>query len=461
MTTRPRQTAPGGASTLVRIPARRALPLLVRDPLRTLARIGEESGGALTRLHLGFTRPYLVTHPDHVQHVTRHIDTYRRDGMMWRPLRRLEGHGIAADGPPWQASRRVLQPLFTARHVATITGAVATAVADGLHQLAARRDTAGPAGAAEPVDLAAEMTALVNRVLVRVVFGDRLDLADAARLAPAISTAFSSLTWRLLLPFVSESVPLPGDRTFYRAVRTVDEVMYPLLRRCREAGNGDGDDLVAVLASARDEHGVPLSDQRVRDDVVAMFVAGTETTALALTWLWLLLHRHPDIAEQVAAEAAAVVGDGPVGEHHLPELTYTRSVLQETLRLYPTGWLVPRTVAHPDVLAGHELRPGSTVLLSPYVTHRLPAFWPEPSAFRPERFAPEHARGRHKFAYVPFSMGAHQCLGSQFAMVESQLIVAGLLARYRPRILGTPAMTARATIALEPRQRVWAVLERR
>lgn len=431
------------APRLARIPAYRTIPRLARDRLRAFTEIGRECDGALARVDLGLTRPYLVTHPDHVQHVLRRPETYRREGMMWRPLRRLQGWGIAGEGPSWQTSRRILQPRFTARHIDSLLRLLASAVTETRDRLAAR---AGD----RPVDVTTEMTRMTHRGLTRAFFSDRISLADSDRLGEAIAAAFQSLGARMLLPFVGDAVPLPGDRGFRRAVRTVDEIVYPLIQACRSTGDQDGN-LVALLAQAVDEAGEPLGDRRIRDDVVAMFVAGTETTALALTWLWLLVDAHPEVAARLAGEVAEVVGDAAPDPAHLPGLEYTRMVFQEVLRLYPGGWVLPRTVAEPDVLDGTRLRPGDTVLLSPYLTHRMPAFWPDPEEFRPERFAPDRTRGRHRFAYFPFGAGAHQCLGSHFAVVEGQLIVAGLLGRFRPELVAPRSLRARVTVTLEPR----------
>src|SRR5207249_1701039 len=153
----------------------------------------------------------------------------------------------------------------------------------------------------------------------------------------AIATAFTSLNARLLLPFVPAAVPLPGDRAFRRSVRVVDGVMFPLVRRGR-AGAGAGGDLVALPCRAREAVGHGLDDQQVRDDFVAMFVAGTETSATALTWLWVVLDQYPKVAARVYDEIDEVVGGRRPDAAMLSKLRYTRMVMQEVLRLYPVGW---------------------------------------------------------------------------------------------------------------------------
>jgi cytochrome P450 len=243
-------------------------------------------------------------------------------------------------------------------------------------------------------------------------------------------------------------------------VRTVDEVIVPVVERARAAGGGAGD-IVSLLASAKGPDGEALSSRQIRDDVVAMFVAGTETTALALTWLWVLLGQNPAAERTLRAEVAAVAGAGPVTRAHLPKLTYTRQVIDEVLRLYPTGWVIPRTARGDDELGGVRVKAGSTVFLSPYLTQRRAEAWADPETFDPGRFAPGRSSARHRFDYFPFGAGIHQCLGSHFFMVEAQLIVASLLGRFRPSIEDAAGVRPQASASLRPRGQVWMTLRQR
>jgi cytochrome P450 len=170
----------------------------------------------------------------------------------------------------------------------------------------------------------------------------------------------------------------------------------------------------------------------VRDGIVSLFVAGTETTMTALTFLWGALDAHPDVARRLYDEIDEVVGAGRPRRAHLPRLVYTKMVLDELLRLYSVGWILPRVVVSDDVIGGVRIPAGSTVLVSPYLTHRLPDVWPDPGAFDPERFAPHREERRNRFAYLAFGAGPHRCVGSFFFTVEAALIVATILTRYRP-----------------------------
>ncbi len=176
------------------VPFHRTVPRLARDPFTALAEIGRESDGAVVRLHLGLFRPYLVTSPEHVQYVLREgAENYVRDGMIWKPLSRLNGTGLAGDGPNWARSRQRVQPLFAAKAINVMVDSISAAISEALDELEARVDHD------EPIDVLQEMTRVVHRVLVRLFFGDRIDMSDAERLGKAISTAFTSLGSRMLL----------------------------------------------------------------------------------------------------------------------------------------------------------------------------------------------------------------------------------------------------------------------
>ena len=185
-----------------------------------------------------------------------------------------------------------------------------------------------------------------------------------------------------------------------------------------------------------------------------MFVAATETTALALTWLWVVLGRRPDVAATLTREVHDVVGAGSPTRSHLANLRYTKMVLQETLRMYPTGWIVPRVARRRHVLGDVVVPRGATVLTSPYVTQRLPRLWDSPTVFKPERFSPEGSGDRHRFAYYPFGGGEHMCLGTHLFMVEAQLILASILSRYQPRLCSSPIVEPKAATSLRPSQPV-------
>ncbi|MGR6320935.1 cytochrome P450 [Micromonospora soli] len=423
---------------------------MLRDPARALIDVGNRTGGAVVRLNLGSFRPYLVTHPRHVQHVLRdRADNYERagDGLFWRPVKRLFGEGILGEGQIWSASRRMLQPMFTARRVEALVDGMADAVRDAVDELDE------PSRAGRAVDIGVEQARIVCRAIMRVLFADKISVPDAMRVIDAQDVIATAVIPRIVVPFAPLSLPMPGDRPFRRAKRIVDDVLVPIVRQTRAVAD-EGDDVISTLWRARTEDGRQLDEGQVRNDTVAMFAATTETTINVLTWLWPHLAERPDVADRLYAEIDEVVGGEPVRREHLRDLTYTRMVLDELLRLYPIGWIIPRRAVAADVIDGVPIEAGATMVASPLITQRMAQFWERPDEFDPERFRPERVRGRHRYAHFPFGGGPHQCLGMYLFYLEAQLILATMLSRYRFRLRRAGVPGLRLAAALRPRERV-------
>jgi cytochrome P450 len=258
---------------------------------------------------------------------------------------------------------------------------------------------------------------------------------------------------RMSLGVTAKSIPVPGDRAYWRAVRTVEEVVVPLVRQAQR-GPAEGTDIIALLSRARGADGGELTDAQVRDDIVAMFVTANETTAVVLTWLWPVLEANPEVARQVYEEVDRVVGGRPIGQSEVAELRYTQAVLDELLRLYPAAWVFPRLVRRADVVGGVPIKGGSTVFVSPFVTHKLPEFWERPDVFDPERFLASRRTRLHRYAYFPFGGGPHQCVGRHFFQLKALVIVATILSRYRPTLDGGGIPRPAVAASLRPGRRI-------
>ncbi|MBX7266091.1 cytochrome P450 [Micromonospora sp. Llam7] len=437
------------------VPLRHVLPNLMRDPARALVEFGERSGGEVVRLNLGSFRPYLVTHPEHLQRVLREkADNYVRagDGLQWRPLKRLFGEGILGDGEHWTNSRQILQPLFTARRIDGLIDRLAVAIEDAIDELEE------PARTGRPVDMGVAQAQIVCSAIMRVFFADKISVPDAMRIMEAQDAIAWSVMPRIMVPWAPLAAPMPGDRTFRRAVRLIDELLLPTVRAARDTVDDGTDDIISTLWRGRTEDGGRLDERQVRNDTVAMVATTTETTISVLTWLWPHIERDPVVADRLYEEIDRVVGDQPVRREHLRELRYTRQVLDELLRLYPIGWLFPRTAVEEDVIGGVRIPAGSTLVVSPLITHRMSMFWERPEAFDPDRFSQELSRGRPKYAHFPFGGGPHQCLGMHLFYLEATLIVATLLSRFRFRLRRSVVPGIKVAAALRPLDRVEVTL---
>jgi cytochrome P450 len=207
-----------------------------------------------------------------------------------------------------------------------------------------------------------------------------------------------------------------------------------------------------MLLAARDEDtGEGMNDRQVHDEVMTIFLAGHETTAVLLSWTWYILSRHPQIWERLRAELSDVLGGRTPTVEDLPRLGYTEMLTQEALRLYPPAWVLTRMPKEDVEIGGYRIPRGATIYLSPYVTHRHPAFWDNPEGVDPERFSPERGAGRPRYAYFPFGGGPRQCIGSGFALMEAQLVLATAAQRYRLELVPGQRIALDPKITLRPR----------
>ena len=211
-------------------------------------------------------------------------------------------------------------------------------------------------------------------------------------------------------------------------------------------------DLLSMLMEAVDEDtGERMSDAQLRDEVMTLLLAGHETTANALTWAFLQLSRHPEVRRRLEAELAEVLGGRDPTFEDVPRLAYTRRVLDETMRLYPPAWIIARRAMADDEILGWRVPADTFVLMSPFVTHRSPAFFENPEGFDPDRFLPERAAALPRFAYFPFGGGPRLCIGNAFALLEATLVLATLARRVRLDLLPGARIVPETTITLRPK----------
>ncbi|WP_438000336.1 cytochrome P450 [Sorangium sp. So ce185] len=441
------------ASTSVRKPAARArgypvvglLPGLVHDAPSLFLQLARQHPGALIELDLGVLHAYLATHPDQAQYVLN--DNWRnftKEGGMWKPLRKLLGNGlISASGDEWLRNRRRMQPLFAPRQLEGLVDLMVDVVESDLPRLEQLART----GAV--IDMDREMMRLTQRIIFATMFGASITPRQADSLGDALLTAFQALNARMFLYFVPDRL-IPGDRAFRGALAKIDEGLLRLVKERRRSGE-ERDDLLSLLLHARDESGSGMDDRQLRDELVTMFIAGNETTAITMTWLFYLLDGHPEVERKLRAEIEQVLGDRRPTAADLAKMDYAKMVIQEAMRLYPPSWLLPRVAKEDDEICGYPVRAGATVIVSQYVMHHDPAFWEDPERFDPERFTPERSASRPRYSFMPFGGGPRQCIGNLFAIMEAQILLAVLLRRLRTRLVPGRPVSPQAVTTLRPR----------
>ncbi|GJF32443.1 cytochrome P450 [Kitasatospora sp. NE20-6] len=369
--------------------------------------------GPVSRFVLGGVPTVLVTAPEGVHHVLAlHADRYVKRSHR---ARALLGDGVlSAAGEPWKSQRRLLQPHFTGQGVRRLEHhmeAAAQAVADGW---------TAAARSGEPRDLAEDMRRYAMDVIWRVLTGHRIDDASyhALQAGESILAALPTLPGQEIDPAATADLA------------RIDDVAHAAIARARHTPPGeDGPGLLHTLLDAGREHPA-YTDRLIRDELVTLLVAGYETTATTLTWLYRLLDRHP-------GERTRALDAGPAGSP--ARAAAVRALVGETMRLHPVAWLLPRHATEDDVVAGHLITAGSTVLTCPYLTHRDPGLWPEPDGFRPGRFLPAGERPAGPGAYFPFGLGPRACLGAQLAQREADILLDRLLPAFVPQLHESPA----------------------
>ena len=402
---------------------------------------------------------YLVNHPDLIQElfVVNHPSVGR--GRLTQTLQYLMGMGlVTADGPLHLRQRRLMQPQFHHRRIESY-GEIMT-------DFTRRHQERWQDG--DRVDLAAEMSELTLHVVVKTLFD--LDLPDTVRrIGAAFELSNNYITARDDQPpplrNLFHRLPLPFTRHFRQELAFLDATVYDLIEQRRQTGL-DGNDLLSLLLNVRDDEAenpedAVMTDQQVRDEVITLFAAGHETTAVALTWTWYLLATHPDVQARFHGELDDVIGDRAPSLGDLPNLTLTEQILTESMRLYPPIWSTGRMTFQPIELGGYRIPAGAALVAPQLIIHRDPRWFEEPLEFRPDRWTPEFRESLPRFAYYPFGGGPRLCIGEGFAWMEAKLLLAALGQRWRMRHDAGHKIELQPLVSLRPKGGMPMYLERR
>lgn len=425
-----------------------AVPRIRADPLAYLASVAERWGG-LVAFPTPTTPVLLATTPSAARRVL--VDNHRawsKRTPQYGALSAVTGVGLlTADGDTWRERRRTDQPAF---HPGGLGRVAEQSVA------AAERLRAGWPEDGGVVDVDAGALQATLEVVGRTLFG--ADVAeDGERLVGAVLEALEVVVGRVRTPLPAW-LPTPARRRLRRAVAELDAAAASLVAARRARGVDHEDDLLALLLRAVDD-GV-LDPTGVRDELVTMVIAGHETVASALTWTLHLLAKNPSAQERVAAELDEVLaapgepGGAPATRSpawaDLGALVRTRAAVEESLRLFPPAWVLTRRALADDVLDGVPVPAGTVVIVSPWLLHRRPDLFPDPEAYRPQRFEQGLDRAVRE-AYVPFGAGPRLCIGRDFALVETTLVLAELLRGARVDPVPGERVRVDALVTMRPR----------
>ena len=408
--------------------------------------------GDVLHIKVGREHTFFLNHPDDIREllVVQHEHFHKGHGVM--KLDRMLGKGlVTSDGELHRRQRRLVQPAFHKRRIAGYAASMAEAA-----QQKAREWQDGAT-----VDMANEMMQLPLIIVGKTLFNtDVANEADTVR--EALVTAMEAFRALGLSPLgdLIERLPLPINARLKKARQSLDEVIYRIINEHRRQGTDQGD-LLSMLLIAQEEEGTYMSDQQLRDEVMTLFLAGHETTSHALAWAWYALAQHPEVLAQLHNEVDTILEGRAPTIDDLPRLVYTQRVLSESMRLYPPIWAIDRTAQCETNIRGITIPRNARVIMSQYVVHRDPRFYPEPERFDPERWTPEAQAQQPKFAYFPFGGGPRLCIGESFAWTEGILLLATLVQSWETRLVPGFRVQFEPAVTLRPKDGIKMTLHKR
>ena len=426
------------------------LPEFRKNPLEFFTLCARHYGD-IVRYRILNVNVFLLNHPDWIEDVLAGDHRNFMKGRILRANRLMLGNGlIINEGDDWMRQRRLVQPAFHRDRIAAYAGVM---IAFTQRLAASWRD-------GETFDILPEMKRLTLEIIAKTLFD-----ADISSQAGVVGRAlqifleeFAARTGNGLL--VPERIPTPGNLRLQRAVRRLDKVVYRMIQQRRLSGQPHND-LLTMLLEARDERGNRMSDQQLRDEVMNILLAGHETTALALTWTWYLLAKHPAVEHRLFAELDRVLGGRSPEVTDIPNLPYTDGVLKESLRLFPPAWCITRVALRECEIGGYAVPAGTSLSVSQWVVHHDPRYFEDPEAFKPQRWENDLSRRLPAFAYFPFGGGPRRCLGYSFAMTEAVLIIAALASKFRFSLAPGHPVVPWPSITLNPKFGVRMIISRR
>jgi cytochrome P450 len=415
-----------------------SLPAFARDTLGFFEQCVRDHGDVIG-LNLAGSKVLLLNRPADIETVLLTNRTnFIKHTFFWKHVTAIFGNGLlTAEGDFWLRQRRLAAPAFHPERIASY-GDVMARYADRL--AVSWRD-------GEVRDVHRDMMRVTMEIVSKTLFDVEVE-EEVEEVGHAFDLVIREIARRFRRPIkIPDAIPTPGNLRYRRGVALLDRLVARVLAE-RRARSEDRGDLLSMLRTARDEEGRPMSDRQLRDELITIFLAGHETTAISLSWTLFLLTRNPEAEQRLARELdETLVGRLP-SFADLPRLRWTEAVVREAMRLYPPAYVIGREALADCEIAGYRVRAGTTIYFSPWVLHRDPRWFDRPEEFRPQRWMDGLAARLPKYVYIPFGGGPRICIGERFAMMEMVLVLATIARRWRFELAGAapvpfPSITLR------------------
>jgi len=397
---------------------------------------------------------YYISNPDYVKHVLQVNNKNYHKGIKYKFLKLFLGEGLlTSEGEFWLKQRRLAQPAFHKEQIASF----AQTMTDYTKEMMKKWEEENR----NETDMHTEMMALTLRIVGQTLLSKDLTIS-AREIGGSLSVLIANIYKRVhSIMDMPLWIPTLRNIRFKKASKVIDKVINDIIES-RIVDQTNDKDLLSMLMAAKDEDtGETMTPAQLRDEVMTIFLAGHETTANALTWTIYLLSKHPEVEEKLLGELKTVLNGETPDINDVRGLKYTAQVIEESMRLYPPAWIIERHAMGDDEIGGYKISEGDEIMMCPFVMHRDPKYWKEPEKFDPDRFSEDRSKDRDRYCYFPFGGGPRYCIGTNFAMLEMQLVVATLYQQYKFVVKEGFNVEMEPLVTLRPKDGMPMTFERR
>ena len=405
--------------------------------------------GSTMTVHLGGVHPTILTaDPDFIRHILqKNSRKYHKINWQMKNLRHFFGNGLlTSEGSYWLKQRRLIQPCFNKNRLKEVMKLMDREADRSLQNLDAQIQ-ANP-----EIDIFEHMKRMTRRIITNAIFSTDLNEEEYEKIDSTLPR-LQNFSFRMMRqPHMQWWLKWSGQLKTHENLRDEGNSIIRSYIEKRRASGVESDDLLQMLLDVRyQDTGEGMTDTQLLDEIKIIFIAGYETSATGLSWVWYLLSKHPEVMQKLREEINRVIPDGQISFERLSQLEYTQQVIDETFRLYPPAWVTNRVAIEDDEFKGIPIKKGTSLATFIYGLHHSKDLWENPESFQPERFAKDKKKSRHPFAYLPFGSGPRMCIGKQFGTTEIKLILAKMVRRYEVSLAPKQKVKVLPVITLQPK----------